>query len=235
MLLRRFYPVTNAALTFVAFILLLASAQAQQETVLHSFGKYPDGASPIGALVLDANGDAFGATYAGGVSGNGAVFTVTPSGKEKVLYSFAGSPDGSGPSAALAFDANGNLYGTTAAGGANGKALFSGLRPRARRRCSTASARKPIAETDNSRARVLSLTPREIFTAPRPEAEPMATAQSSGSPKVAVSRCCTASAQDTAIATMDRCLSVISFSTQPEISPAQPPKADPMAAELSSS
>jgi len=43
--------------------------------------------------------------------------------KEKVLYSFcAGNncPDGVGPSSSLIFDAAGNLYGTTAYGGASG-------------------------------------------------------------------------------------------------------------------
>jgi len=49
------------------------------------------------------------------------VFEVTPSGNETVLYSFAGAPDGAYPGAGggLVFDANGNLYGTTTAGGDN--------------------------------------------------------------------------------------------------------------------
>jgi uncharacterized repeat protein (TIGR03803 family) len=45
------------------------------------------------------------------------VFKLTKTGKETVLYSFAGSPDGKGPEAGLVMDAKGNLYGTTYYGG----------------------------------------------------------------------------------------------------------------------
>jgi uncharacterized repeat protein (TIGR03803 family) len=45
------------------------------------------------------------------------VFNVTSSGKEKVIYSFVGPPDGSGPTGNLVRDALGNLYGTTLGGG----------------------------------------------------------------------------------------------------------------------
>ena len=39
---------------------------------------------------------------------------------EKVLYSFTGPTDGAGPAAGLIADANGDLFGTTAGGGAYG-------------------------------------------------------------------------------------------------------------------
>jgi len=39
---------------------------------------------------------------------------------EKVLYSFSGGADGNGPTSAVVFDAGGNLYGTTQAGGSAG-------------------------------------------------------------------------------------------------------------------
>lgn len=48
-------------------------------------------------------------------------FPATGIGKEKVLYSFAGPPDGVYPVAGL-IDANGTLYGTTEYGGANCRA-----------------------------------------------------------------------------------------------------------------
>ena len=44
----------------------------------------------------------------------------SPAGGYKVIYSFTGSPDGSVPLSDLTFDAEGNLYGTTSAGGAYG-------------------------------------------------------------------------------------------------------------------
>ena len=46
----------------------------------------------------------------------GTVFSVTPSGTEKVLHSFGNGTDGAGPRASL-IELNGNLYGTTTSGG----------------------------------------------------------------------------------------------------------------------
>lgn len=52
-----------------------------------------------------------------GNDGRGTVFSITPSGKETVLYRFKGYPDdGAKPAAGLA-EINGTLYGTTVFGG----------------------------------------------------------------------------------------------------------------------
>lgn len=88
------------------------------ETVLHSFTD-SDGYYPIGGLVRDAKGNLYGTTEFGGSYGKGTVFRITPSGVEKVLYSFTGGADGSNPLSDLVFDAHGNLYGTTSAGGSS--------------------------------------------------------------------------------------------------------------------
>jgi uncharacterized repeat protein (TIGR03803 family) len=48
---------------------------------------------------------------------------------EKVLYSFGSGKDGSGPVSSLIFDAAGNLYGTTAVGGANNDGTVFELTP----------------------------------------------------------------------------------------------------------
>src|SRR5207253_5645914 len=61
-----------------------------EETVLHSFNLPPDGFIPVGVLVLDAAGNLYGTTTGGGFYGLGTVFKLTPSGKETILYSFAG-------------------------------------------------------------------------------------------------------------------------------------------------
>jgi uncharacterized repeat protein (TIGR03803 family) len=90
-----------------------------RETVLHSFTGTPDGAIPRAALVRDAAGNLYGTTVFGGASiGYGTVFKLDTTGKETVLHSFTAT-DGSGPVAALVRDAAGNLYGTTAYGGAS--------------------------------------------------------------------------------------------------------------------
>jgi uncharacterized repeat protein (TIGR03803 family) len=73
---------------------------------------------PTGDLI-DVNGKLYGATPSGGSSGEGTVFSVTPNGREKVLYSFAGGSDGAAPYAGL-LDVNGTLYGTTQFGGGSG-------------------------------------------------------------------------------------------------------------------
>lgn len=48
-----------------------------QEQVLHSFSGKPDGVGPWAAL-LDVNGTLYGTTQAGGTSGYGTVFAITP-------------------------------------------------------------------------------------------------------------------------------------------------------------
>ena len=94
-----------------------------KETVLYSFPGGTDGGNPCAGLIMDAKGNLYGTTSAGGASSWGVVFKLAPSGnrgwKETVLYSFTGGTDGGGPRAALIMDAKGNLYGTTAFGGAS--------------------------------------------------------------------------------------------------------------------
>jgi uncharacterized repeat protein (TIGR03803 family) len=71
-------------------------------------------------VIFDAAGNLYGTTVEGGTSNLGTVFELSPSKNgwsESVLYSFAGGKDGSEPYAGLAFDAAGNLYGTTYEGG----------------------------------------------------------------------------------------------------------------------
>lgn len=93
--------------------------------ILHNFNDDGvDGKSPVAAVVFDAMGNLYGTTLEGGTYNDGTVFELSrrKSGgwKEEVLYSFSGiTGDGDGrlPWGGLTLDANGNLYGTTAAGG----------------------------------------------------------------------------------------------------------------------
>jgi uncharacterized repeat protein (TIGR03803 family) len=89
-----------------------------KESIVYTFTGAPDGANPQdnGSLVMDAAGNLYGTTKAGGTSGKGTVFKLDASGKETVLHSFAGK-DGANPYAGLIMDAAGNLYGTTFNGG----------------------------------------------------------------------------------------------------------------------
>ena len=128
--------VTGYALVpLLAFAFLMVSgqnAQAQTETVLYSFGsKNFDGQAPfLGTLVRDKTGKLYGTTEFGGAHSGGSVFriTVSKTGKvtEKLLYSFTYS-DGKSPYGGVILDKKGNLYGTTAGGGASGYGIVYSL------------------------------------------------------------------------------------------------------------
>jgi uncharacterized repeat protein (TIGR03803 family) len=96
------------------------------ESVLYSFKGGRDGASPVGALTV-MNGRLYGTTtfdepqedcFEGSwpLCGNGTVFELNLSGKERVLYHFKGGKDGSNPFGGLVA-VHGILYGTTLSGG----------------------------------------------------------------------------------------------------------------------
>ncbi len=88
-------------------------------TVLHSFDA-ADGASPYGSLVLASDGAFYGTTNVGGTYGGGNVFKITPSGNLTTLYTFCsqgGCSDGQYSVGSLIQASDGNIYGTTHAGG----------------------------------------------------------------------------------------------------------------------
>jgi uncharacterized repeat protein (TIGR03803 family) len=103
-----------------------------KETVLHKFKGSPDGEMPEALLVKDSAGNLYGTTPFGGRSGGyGTVFQLRTTGKETILHSFAGPPDGGADGAYSAAgvirDAAGNLYGVTNAGGPSGAGVVYGL------------------------------------------------------------------------------------------------------------
>lgn len=93
------------------------------EGVVHNFTGWPtDGASPA-ALVINSKGDLYGTTALGGTTdctndtpGCGIVYKLSSTGKESILHSFTGSPDGDNPTG-LVLDPQGNIYGSTVEGG----------------------------------------------------------------------------------------------------------------------
>lgn len=104
-------------------------------TTLHSFGT-PSGCEygadseyPNAGLIQATDGNFYGTTQGTGVETNdsGTVFKITPSGRLTTLYDFCSLPncaDGATPYAGLIQGTDGNFYGTTEDGGANG--LFYG-------------------------------------------------------------------------------------------------------------
>ena len=108
---------------------------AASEQVLYSFCSYTgcDGYQPVAPLVMDAAGNLYGTAAFGGTYNNGVVFELSPSGGTwtyTVLHYFGSSEnDGGSPLGGLIFDANGNLYGTTSVGGANGPGTVFEMTP----------------------------------------------------------------------------------------------------------
>lgn len=111
------------------------------ESILWSFGIGADGMHPQAGLIMDMSGNLYGTTFDGGAFASpsqpgGTVFELKPpamaggSWTESVLWSFGNGTDGRGSDAGLIMDASGNLYGTTAGGGANpGGTVFELIAP----------------------------------------------------------------------------------------------------------
>ena len=92
-----------------------------------------DGADPSSGVIEGSDGNFYGTTHAGGEFGfetsAGTAFMITPSGTLTTLYSFCSQQDpnnptkcldGAAPDAGVIEASDGNFYGTTAVGGANG-------------------------------------------------------------------------------------------------------------------
>jgi uncharacterized repeat protein (TIGR03803 family) len=121
----------NVAFTILLSILFLIlvvlfstlTAQAQTYRVLHSFTGGVDGASPQAGLAIDAAGNLYGTTWAGGSGGLcsappgcGTLFKVAHAGSGWVttpIYEFIGTNDGGQPIAPVQFAPDGTLYGST--------------------------------------------------------------------------------------------------------------------------
>lgn len=96
-----------------------------QFTTLYNFCSLPscaDGRAPYGGVVQGPDGNLYGTTNNGGVTGiSGTVFQLTLEGTLTTLYNFcsqARCADGQFPQAGITIGADGNYYGTTNLGGA---------------------------------------------------------------------------------------------------------------------
>jgi len=150
MLLRRFLPKLAAS---ILISLMLVSASAAQTPVAHKPNApttpvltslltfdYTNGAYPGPMfLVQGTDGNYYGVTQDGGVSGNctysngcGTFFKITPAGVLTTLYSFcslSGCADGEFPNAGVALGADGNFYGVTARGASTNNGTIYKITP----------------------------------------------------------------------------------------------------------
>lgn len=140
----------SASLAILVALSLFARGLAAQidttpnNSVLHVFQSGTnDGYEPAGGVVLDAQGNLYGATSFGGNGGTncfggscGTVYQLVPSAKaggawtENMLYNFTGvtnQQDGELPNGGLTMDAQDNLFGVTTYGGTGGCIVLGGV------------------------------------------------------------------------------------------------------------
>ncbi len=107
---------------------LAAPIYSSTPITLVSFNE-TDGDDPQAGLIVDANGDLFGTTAGGGANDLGTAFEIVNQGSVAAPI-YSGAPitlvsfnqtTGYAPQAGLTADANGDLFGTTTLGGANGE------------------------------------------------------------------------------------------------------------------
>ena len=111
---------------------LVRGGQGWTLSPIYSFGSQDhDGNTPFARVVFGPSGLLYGTTDYGGAGNSGTVFSLQPPATacknalcpwiETILYSFTGGADGAYPQFGdLIFDQAGNIYGTTANGGASG-------------------------------------------------------------------------------------------------------------------
>ena len=126
------YPNARGLRTTLRFLGLLATTLftvglSYGQTYAHVYdfiGAGSDGSSPYGAVTFDSSGNMYGTTSEGGVNYAGDVWEITNTGTYVELYSFGNGSDGAFPYGNVSFDSNGNMYGTTAEGGANNEGII---------------------------------------------------------------------------------------------------------------
>lgn len=107
------------------------------ETSIYAFLGGEDGRTPYGRLVMDSHGNLYGTTSAGGGGSGcnfnpaGTVFKLSPGlpWTKTILHKFCNVGDGNAPQAGLVMDSNGNVYGTTYAGGSTGHGIVFKITP----------------------------------------------------------------------------------------------------------
>ena len=140
-----FYGTTFSGGAYYFYGTVFKITPAGNLTTLYSFcaqSSCTDGESPYGGLVQGTDGNFYGTTYYGGANisacysfpsyGCGTVFKITSAGKLTTLYSFctqSACTDGLFPMAQLIQGIDGDFYGTTAQGGANGAGTVFKITP----------------------------------------------------------------------------------------------------------
>jgi uncharacterized repeat protein (TIGR03803 family) len=107
------------------------STRSYSDTTVYAFGTTTyDGNNAYGQLIQASDGNLYGTTAEGGAHGYGTVFSISPTGTYKLLYSFTGTNDGAYPYASLVEGSDGYLYGsTTESSSASGGGTLFKMKP----------------------------------------------------------------------------------------------------------
>jgi len=111
-----------AAVVLITLVALPMAASAQDFAVLQNFN-VTNGDDPLTPPILASDGNLYGATGHGGANATGLIYKLTPQNELTTLYAFCSHTncaDGSDPASGPFQGKDGNLYGTTSYGGANG-------------------------------------------------------------------------------------------------------------------
>lgn len=118
---------TGGTYTYPGTIFKMSPAGAI--TVLRQLNGSTDGQYPYGELIKGADGNFYGMNSSGGANTYGTIFKISPSGTYTVLKNFNLTADGGNPRGHLVLAPDGNFYGITYSGGANGAGTIFKLTP----------------------------------------------------------------------------------------------------------
>jgi uncharacterized repeat protein (TIGR03803 family) len=121
----RFYGTTQYGGAYGQGALFQVDPATGRTRLLHSFIQDDtDGFQPVGNLVDGGDGYIYGTTSLGGAYFDGTVYRFSRDGRYQVLHAFqGGASDGMLSGSGLVVGRDGDLYGTTAFGGASGQGV----------------------------------------------------------------------------------------------------------------
>ncbi len=101
--------------------------------IIYSFSG-PDGSGPTSPLTYGSGGNLVGTTLSGGANNTGTIFKLTLAGQLTTLHNFGAlfsntNSDGASPLAGLLYASDGNFYGPTPLGGADGNGTLFQITP----------------------------------------------------------------------------------------------------------
>ncbi|MGN6619290.1 MAG: choice-of-anchor tandem repeat GloVer-containing protein [Ilyomonas sp.] len=124
-----FYGMTSTGGTYGFPGTIFKMTPKGEMTILKQLNGDSEGSYPHGELIKGPDGNFYGMTRNDGVNNYGTIFKITPSGAYTVMRSFSYSTDGANPYGHLVLGKDGNFYGITYGGGANGTGTIFKMTP----------------------------------------------------------------------------------------------------------